>query len=392
MGIVPSIPLYFFEVSYPSFVKEMFARIFSIFLMIIIVIGLVATNYKDIILTERVIKKYNRETIPHYFLTQSFKVLKKRFLAENYTYQVLDEKPTTNLTEEVLGIVVVGETARADHFSLNGYQRKTNPLLEQQDLINYKNAKSCGTLTKTSVPCMFYLDNYDLFSEKRAKYQSNALDIASAAGVDVHWLENNSSCKYVCQKIKTTILNSNNTETYDELLIEETVKFINNLKNKKGLIVLHMMGSHGPKYYKRYPGQFEKFVPGCKVNTPQDCSREELINAYDNTILYTDYILNSLIEILKKENLKSFLIYASDHGESLGENGLYLHGVPMKFAPKEQTHIPLFIWLSENYKKSKKLIYVNTNENVSHENFSHTILELMNIKSKVLKKEKSLIQ
>jgi lipid A ethanolaminephosphotransferase len=391
MGIMPCIPLFYLKVEYPGIIKEWLTRILGIILIIITLAGLIFINYKDVSLTTRVVKSLNREAIPHYSVSSLIKIIKNSF-RKDYVFQVLDEQPTTNLDEEIIGIVVIGETARADHFSLNGYKRKTNPLLEQQDIINFTNAKACGTLTKISVPCMFYLGEYNNYSEKKARFQSNALDIISAAGVEVAWIENNSSCKNVCERIKTTVLNTNDNDTYDELLLEQTVSFINNLKKKKGLIVLHSMGSHGPKYYKRYPKKFEQFTPSCQINTPQDCSREELINAYDNTILYTDYILDSLIKILQKENLNSFLIYASDHGESLGENGLYLHGVPIQFAPKEQTHIPFLLWHSDSYKKNNKIKILDTKTNISHENFPHTILESLKIKSKTLQKDKSLIQ
>jgi len=394
MGIVPSIPLFYLKIKYPNIIKEWLTRILIIILIITTLGGLIFIDYKQISLTARVIKnlnRLNREAIPHFSISSLFYII-KHSLNKNHVFQVLDEQPTTDLDEEIVGIVVIGETARADHFSLNGYKRKTNPLLEQQNIINFPNAKACGTLTKISVPCMFYLGEYNSYSETKARFQSNALDIISAAGVEVAWIENNSSCKNVCTRIKTTILNNNNNHTYDELLLEQTVSFINNLKKKKGLIVLHSMGSHGPKYYKRYPKKFEQFTPSCQINTPQDCSREELINAYDNTILYTDYILDSLIKILQKENLNSFLIYASDHGESLGENGLYLHGVPIQFAPKEQTHIPFLLWHSDNYKKNNKITILDTKTNISHENFPHTILESLKIKSKTLQKDKSLIR
>ncbi len=391
MGMVPCIPLFYLKVEYPGIIKEWLTRILGIILIIITLAALIFVNYKDVSLTARVVKSLNREAIPHYSISSLINIIKHSF-RKDYVFQVLDAQPTTNLDEEIVGIVVIGETARADHFSLNGYKRKTNPLLEQQNIINFTNAKACGTLTKISVPCMFYLGEYNNYSEKKARFQSNALDIISAAGVEVAWIENNSSCKNVCERIKTTVLNTNDNDTYDELLLEQTVSFINNLKKKKGLIVLHSMGSHGPKYYKRYPKQFEQFTPSCQINTPQDCSREELINAYDNTILYTDYILDSLIKILQKENLNSFLIYASDHGESLGENGLYLHGVPIQFAPKEQTHIPFFLWHSDSYKKNNKIKILDTKTNISHENFPHTILESLKIKSKTLQKDKSLIQ
>ena len=391
MGIVPIIPLLFIKIIYPSFFKELFLRFFTIALLLSTLVGLIFINYKDVSLTARVMKDLNRQAIPHYSVSSLINIIKHSF-KKDYVFTVLDEKPTTNLDEEILGIVVIGETARADHFSINGYSRETNPLIKKQNIINFPNAKACGTLTKISVPCMFYLSDYESFSVKKARFESNALDIASNAGIKVSWIENNSSCKNVCERIPTTVLNTDKNDTYDELLLEQTVNFINSLKTKKGLIVLHSMGSHGPKYYKRYPKQFEKFTPSCEINTPQECSKEELINAYDNTILYTDYIVNSLIEILKKENLNSFLIYASDHGESLGEKGLYLHGVPIQFAPKEQTHIPFFLWYSDSYKNKYKTNFVDPNKEITHEHFPHTILESLRVKSKTIKKDKSLVK
>ncbi len=288
---------------------------------------------------------------------------------------------------------MVGETARADHFGINGYTKQTTPLLQKTNIINYTDAYSCGTLTKISVPCMFYIGNYDEFDVNRAKYQANLIDVITKAGTDVTWIENNSSCKNVCDRIKNKTIEiiTDQENTYDVSMFKWIDAILKNNQNPRILIVLHTMGSHGPSYYKRYPEEFEQFKPSCKSNSPQECSKEELINAYDNTIVYTDYFLHQLIERLKKQNKKSFLLYASDHGESLGERSLYLHGVPVKIAPKEQIHIPWILWFSEQYKK-EKLQFVEPTNKITHEYFPHTILDALKIESKYLKKEKSLIQ
>jgi len=431
--ILPSIPLFFIKISYPSIIKEYSIRLVSITLMLVIFLGMVLINYKDISLTTRVLKQFklNQETIPHHSIDNFFKIIKEQFKKKS-KYKNLDNNPVLiNKKQEIVGIVLVGETARADRFSLNGYSKKTNPLLEKQKgVVNYKEAFACGTLTKISVPCMFYLGDYNQFSQKKARFEQNALDIAHKAGVNTIWLENNSSSKHVADRIKRIDIIDNTKNIYDDILVKMTNDFLidkstfwksyypakndilfneielkrtpnlesymsfkkNQNEKERTLIVLHMMGSHGPKYYERYPSEFDQFQPSCKSNNPQECSQEELSNAFDNTILYTDYIIDSLIKILQKQNKESFLIYASDHGESLGENGLYLHGVPVAFAPKEQVHIPWLIWYSDKYKKNNKITFKDPSKKITHEFFAHTILRSLKINSKTLKKNKSLIQ
>lgn len=423
--IIPFIPLFFIQIEYSSLIKEYIKRISLIIGMILFLIIMIAINYKDTSLTVRENRGANQEAIPHYSINSLFHIIKAS-VTKAPKFSILDNNPILlNPEEEIIGIIVVGETARADRMSLNGYNKKTNPLLEQQNIINYFEAYSCGTLTKTSVPCMFFLDDYDKFSETKAKYQQNTLDIINKAGGDVLWIENNSSCKGVCNHgTKRIDIITEAENTYDEVLVKITEEIIlgqntniqdsvNNIKKyidfsreqnkenyvnfikkpkKRKLIVLHIMGSHGPKYFKRYPSKFELFKPSCKKNTPQDCSQEELSNSYDNTILYTDYILNELIEILKKQNKNSFLIYASDHGESLGEFGLYLHGVPISIAPKVQTHIPWLMWYSEKYKNNNNLTFKNQKEKITHEFFPHTILKSLKIKTTKLKEQKSLVR
>jgi lipid A ethanolaminephosphotransferase len=157
-------------------------------------------------------------------------------------------------------------------------------------------------------------------------------------------------------------------------------------KKQKILVVLHTKGSHGPSYNTQYPPKFEKYTPVCKSVELSKCSNEELINAYDNTIFYTDYFINKTINILKNlKNIPSMLIYASDHGESLGEYGLYLHGTPYSIAPDYQTKIPFMIWLSAEFKNQKNISSMVQKKSHSHENIFHTIIGAYEMQTKIYK-------
>ncbi|AWM80487.1 phosphoethanolamine transferase EptA [Gammaproteobacteria bacterium ESL0073] len=290
-------------------------------------------------------------------------------------------------------IVIVGETSRAMNFSLNGYEKETNPLLQKQSIINFTNARSCGTATAVSVPCMFSVMPREDYEGAQAERQDNLLDILQRASVNILWKENDSSCKDVCDRVPTIKL--------DEVLPKEKcpgglcddIELLNGLDqyiaNLKGnaVIVLHTNGSHGPAYYQRYQKAQEKFTPACSTNAVDTCTQEELVNAYDNTIVNVDYVVNSVIELLKQHSKQysTAMIYLSDHGESLGENGIYLHGItPYALAPKEQTHIPMILWLSKDFAQDKKIdndclmAYAKDNQ-VSHDNLFHTVLGGMNV-------------
>lgn len=258
-----------------------------------------------------------------------------------------------------LTILIVGETSRANNFSLSGYSRPTNPLLAKDDVIWFPNTVSCGTSTAVSVPCMFsnmHRSNYD---EALASHQEGLLDILQRAGINVLWHENDGGCKGVCDRVPhqdmTSLLLPNmciKGECYDDVLFHNLDAYIKQLKGN-GVIVLHTIGSHGPTYYNRYPVQFRKFVPTCDTNQIQTCTQEQLVNSYDNTILYVDYIVDKTIALLKdqQDRFTTSLVYLSDHGESLGENGVYLHGMPYSIAPMEQKKVPMLIWLSTDYQK-----------------------------------------
>ena len=328
----------------------------------------------------------------------------KRQMKEGYVFhEVADDvhraKPNKKRT---VGIMVVGETARADHFSLSDYQRQTNPTLSRiSNLIYFKNTHSCGTSTAYSVPCMFSFFDEKNYSPEKAQQYSNVLDVLEKSDVKVVWEENNSSCKGVCARVKEINLIGHKDKKsayyidgqyYDEVMLD-TLGDVIKETGSDVLLVLHTMGSHGPKYFNRYPESAAVFKPFCKSATPQECNKEEIVNAYDNTILYTDHFLGLVIDYLEKHksSYDSFMIYASDHGESLGENGIYLHGLPNFIAPEAQTHIPFFMWFSNNFADDNNIdlniLKQRTEVEYSHDNLSHTLLGIYGIETSVYDKD-----
>lgn len=297
-------------------------------------------------------------------------------------------------------VLVVGETARAENFSLNGYHKPTNPELSKLDLVNFTQASSCGTQTSVSVPCMFSGMKRSAYDEALASHREGLLDIVQRAGYEVTWIDNNSGCKGACDRIQHYISPKDDPrykneckdgECYDGILIDALKDYLKALDlkqlKKDQLIVLHQLGSHGPAYYKRYPAAFKKFTPTCDTNNIQNCSRESLINSYDNTILYTDHVLSTLIHTLDALPVSTGLMYLSDHGESTGENGLYLHGTPYFMAPKEQTHIPMLFWFSTTWPQQqtiKQCLNGQKNNPVSQDNLFPTVLGLLHIRTQVL--------
>ena len=291
-----------------------------------------------------------------------------------------------------LTIVVVGEAARWNRFSLNGYARQTNPLLAQENIINLPNVSSCGTSTAVSVPCMFSMLDRAHYNDQEAKSSENVLDVLKRAGVSILWRDNNSDSKGVALRVNYEDYKSakNNTICDDECRDEGMLVGLQDYVDaQKGdiVIVLHQMGNHGPAYYKRYPKAFEKFTPVCQTNQVEKCTPDEIGNAYDNAILYTDYFLSKTIAFLKQNDAKfeTALIYMADHGESLGEKGLYLHGVPYFMAPEEQTHIGALLWLGTQSQQDINIDALRQKASLpySQDNLFHTLLGLMDVQTDV---------
>jgi lipid A ethanolaminephosphotransferase len=308
--------------------------------------------------------------------------------------------PPTDRSRELV-IMVVGETARADRFSLNGYSRITNPLLAREDVINFPNFWACGTSTSVSVPCMFSRLGRAGFEAGKARSEDNALDILQRAGVSILWRDNNSDSKGVALRVAYEDFRNPKVnpvcdeECRDEGMLHGLQEYIDAQKGDI-LIVLHQMGNHGPAYYKRYPKAFERFTPVCKTNDLGSCTSEEINNAYDNAILYTDYVLAKVIELLKKndDRFEAAMFYVSDHGESLGEYGIYLHGMPYAIAPAAQKHVPAIAWIGKNMRRDLKLDGMEERRlrRWSHDNIFSTLLGLFEIETEAYDPSKDLFE
>jgi lipid A ethanolaminephosphotransferase len=294
----------------------------------------------------------------------------------------------------VLTVLVAGETARAQAFALNGYGRDTNPELAKRDITYFADVTSCGTATAVSLPCMFSNLTREGYSQDRAIRQQNLLDVLTHAGLAVEWWDNNTGHQGNAARVPSRMMSAEDDAAACAMGECTDAVFLNRLDEvaatmtKDTVLVLHMIGSHGPAYHLRYPPEFEIFTPACKSTDFAQCSTEEIVNAYDNTILFTDHILAQMIDRLAaQDRVIPALLYVSDHGESLGEDGLYLHGAPWFMAPTQQTHVPMLIWLSDPWRATFGLdagcLSAKADLPASHDNLFHTVLGMLDIRTSV---------
>ena len=287
--------------------------------------------------------------------------------------------------EKTIVVLVIGESARRQNFSLYGYEKNTNPLLSQTANVFHFDANSSATYTTAGVKSILeYNDNKDLYEILPNYLYRNQIDVIwkttnwGEPPVHIVKYQDKETLKSNCQTI--------NCE-YDEVLLTGLKQDILSSTKDKVLVVLHSSTSHGPSYNTKYPPEFEVFTPVCSSVELANCSQEELINAYDNTIVYTDYILHRIIEELKSLNTyKSTLIYVSDHGESLGENNLYMHGLPIGIAPKEQYEIPFIVWLSDHSKRLKP------RQTLTQHHVFHSVLHFFGMTSPIYQEEMNIFE
>ena len=381
-GILPSLAIAKIEIVYRKFWNEVKIRIISCSILALIAIIVSASQYKKLSISMRENKSNFGYLVPRNYLNSILKIYKSTIKENKEVTSIGDDLVIKN-NKPRLVVLVVGETARRKNFSLYGYSRQTNPLLQKRELLIINNATSCGTSTQISVPCMLSHLSRNEYINKKENYQFLP-KILEKNGIKVLYKDNNfGGCYKTCEGVETIATQQesdkklcNDNGCYDGLLLKNLQQYIKKNQSDNIFIVLHQNGSHGPRYNKRYPNEFEKFKPICQNSDISSCAESELINAYDNTILYTDYFLDKLIDLVEKSGMISTVIYASDHGESLGENGVFLHGFPYNFAPNVQKEIPFIIWTSKEFDEVKNIDRkrISERKESSHDNIFHTVL------------------
>jgi len=395
-GLIPAYMVYRIPVKYRTLKKELIAKLKQVLLLLLIITIAIFSFFKHYSTFVREHKPLRFTANPTYWIYSVGYYINATLTSGPIVVEPIgeDAKVTKNTnTPSKLVILVVGEATRADHFALNGYHRETTPRLKKEDILNFSNVYSCGTSTAVSVPCMFSYYDKSHYSYKKGIQTENVLDVLKHTGdISVLWRDNNSNSKGVALRVDYQDYQSASVNTIctegecrDEGMLVGLDKYIATQKGKDVLIVLHQMGNHGPAYYKRYPKAFEKFTPVCETNQLEECTQEEINNAYDNAILYTDDFLVKTINLLKQysHSHQTAMIYMSDHGESLGEKGIYLHGLPYFMAPDAQIHIPALMWLNDSFKENLNATALDTSKRWSQDNLFHSLLGLFNVKTKV---------
>jgi len=294
-------------------------------------------------------------------------------------------------------VLVVGETVRAQDWGLNGYARQTTPRLaalaqEPDGPVNFRNVTACGSSTEISLPCMFSPYGRAHYDKERIQHSESLLHVLEHAGIHTLWRDNQTGCKGVCEGLAFESFEHGDVPgactqagCLDEAMLHGVAERIATQPGDQ-VVVLHQLGNHGPAYYARYPAAFRRYTPVCETSDLDRCSREQIVNAYDNAVTYTDDFLARAIALLGEQSGRdTALIYLSDHGESLGENGLFLHGVPYAIAPDTQTRVPLLVWLSPQFAAARGVdlgcLRRRSDDVVSQDNLFHSVLGLMQVRT-----------
>lgn len=401
LGVLPSLVVWRIQVNYRRWHRELISKTLVSVGCAAVIGGIAVLNYQGLSSLFRNHHELRLMVVPSNYIGASIGYVSEQVVSAQKPFVTLGEDARLDSEwsqhkRKSLTVLVVGESARAENFGILGYNRDTTPQLKKErGVIAFTDVHSCGTETAVSVPCMFSNMGRKDYSATTARNQEGMLDVLKRAGLNVVWRDNQSGCKGTCDRVtlqdvsnlKDPVLCANN-ECRDEILLQGLQNFIDNL-DKDTVLVLHQMGSHGPEYFKRYPKEYEKFTPVCESNALNNCSRESIVNGYDNTLLYTDHVLASLIDILRsnQDKVDTAMMYLSDHGESLGEYNLFLHGTPYMLAPDQQKHVPMVAWFSDNYQQS---FAVNThclqgerNAPLSQDNLFHSMLGLLKVDTKV---------
>ncbi|MDR6264488.1 phosphoethanolamine--lipid A transferase [Roseobacter sp. N2S] len=396
-GVLPALALFWVKVKKQSLLVSLGTPLLVGVVSLALCLGLLLTNYKaySAVLRER--KDLMSSFQPGAPIVGTVRYVKMVTRAANAPIMPLGLDAHKGAAyvqgaKPVLTIIVAGETARAENFSLNGYAVDTNPELAKQPITYFTNVSSCGTATAVSLPCMFSNFTRKDYSYEKGVSNENLLDVLDHAGFSVTWWDNNTGDKGLAKRQDFRSFEGTKDAEFcargecdDGVFMKPLQNFAASI-TQDTVLVLHQIGSHGPTYKLRYPEGFAKFTPDCQTAEFKNCTQQEIVNAYDNTIAYTDHVLSQTIDFLTTQtNLATSLIYVSDHGESLGENGLYLHGAPYFLAPSQQTHVPMVVWMSPSYQKQFSIetacLQQKADQALSHDNLFHSVLGLLDVQT-----------
>lgn len=399
--VLAGLLLFFIRVRFArSFLRGLLSYVVRIIIALVFIIAICVPNSKDVIgffRTTGLESDIRYKIVPLNIFAANFSLGRAKIKSMTHTRQFhCNEAHVASVVKTkrpVTFIFVVGESARSKNFSINGYSRHTTPLLEQvENVVSIKDVLSCGTATAYSVPCIFSKLSSSEFDVDDNLNVTNLLDVVHRAGFRVQWYENNSSSYGIADRHEFYELRKHKLYDMEFMSILESMK--PDMEKQNIFIVLHTIGSHGPAYHERVPEKYRKFVPFCKTSNFLSCTHEEIVNSYDNTIAYLDSFMYNIIKFLKGVNSDAILFYVSDHGESLGENFAYLHGWPKIFAPQEQRHVPIIIWVSSDFLASHQIdmkcvmkVQRDVVGHASHDNVFHTVLGLLRIETQDQKSE-----
>lgn len=399
LGLLPAYLVYAIPVSCKAPTKEILGRVKFLAVMFALIVGnmmAMSEQYASFIREQKDLRYYMN---PLTFIYSSGKYVDSllRVASTGARAPIAQDAYITRHDEErKLVVLVVGEATRADHWSLNGYERQTNRALPIRNIVNLPEVSSCATSTAFSLPCMFSAIPFEDFRLSDAQAQENVLDVLQRAGVNVLWRDNNSDSKGVAQAVAFEDFRSPDVnpvcdvECRDVGMLSGLEDYIANHPQGDIVIVLHQMGNHGPAYYKRYPKAFEFYTPVCETNQIENCSREQINNAYDNALAYSDFFLASVIDFLQplQTDFSTAMFYMADHGESLGELGLYLHGLPYAIAPEAQTHVAAALWLGDELsEEARQALTARVQGELSHDNYFHTVLGMLDVNTQLYEPE-----
>jgi len=414
LAVVPLLWLWRQPVSRTAWLKRLGWNLLAVALALVLGAGLAALKTAELASTLRNHKVLTKMVSPVNAIWASVALAAQKQHAPKGPPEVVAADAT--LVPRAAGVkpplvmLVVGETARSENFSLNGYDKPTNPELSHLPVLSYREVSSCGTSTAASLPCMFSHLGREVYVDKPI-HQETLLDVLQRAGLAVLWLDNQSGCKGVCERVPNVQainparadhplpagLCGSDGECLDEAMLHDLdarIAALDPQRVARGVVlVLHQMGSHGPAYYKRTPDNHKPFLPECRSSALQQCPVEEVRNGYDNSIAYTDHVLAQAIGWLGQQEARfqPSLLYVSDHGESLGENNLFLHGMPYALAPRQQKHVPLILWLPPATRDAQHLdsncLSARRDAPMSHDGLFHTVLSLSGVQTRVYRKD-----